>query len=109
MDLWCPDRSGVEHVVPRQQRLLLQCFHRALAAAWFPDAARPLAIFSICSGITHLMSALTHVWPDSHGLEKLDHLGIVVTIIGNPMSSLMVRLSACCQAHALPCIASVIH
>ena len=62
-----------------------------MAPAWFPEAARPLAVFSVCSGITHLMSALTHVWPDSHGLEKLDHLGIVVTIIGNPMSSLMVR------------------
>ena len=55
-----------------------------------PDAAQPLALFGVCSGLTHMLSMLTHVWPDSHSLEKLDHLGIVATIIGNPMSSLMV-------------------
>ena len=38
-----------------------------------------------------MFSAVTHIWPDSHTLEKLDHLGIVVTIIGSPLSSLMVR------------------
>ena len=64
---------------------------RAAAPAWCPDAAQPLMVFGVSSGITHLMSALTHVWPDSHGLEKLDHLGIVATIIGTPMSCLMVR------------------
>lgn len=71
------------------------CVHhrRALAPHLVPDAAQPLALFTVCSGVTHLMSALTHVWPDSHGLEKLDHLGIVATIIGTPMSCLMARHS----------------
>jgi predicted membrane channel-forming protein YqfA (hemolysin III family) len=34
---------------------------------------------------------MTHVYPDSHGLEKLDHLGIVALIIGTPLTALMVR------------------
>ncbi len=55
-------------------------------------------VFGVCSGITHLMSALTHVWPDSHGLEKLDHLGIVCTIIGTPMSCLMVQRAPYCMS-----------
>lgn len=53
------------------------------------DGGWPLAIFGFCAACTHLLSALTHVYPDSHALEKLDHLGIVVLIIGTPMTALM--------------------
>ena len=48
-------------------------------------------MFCFAAGATHLLSALGHVFPDSHSLEKADHLGIVALIIGNPISSLMVR------------------
>jgi len=96
-----------------------------------------LAAFCCCAAATHLFSALTHVWPDSHSLvgvgvgvgcrgvgwmlesdhssphnhkqpakaapsvypldylftllqEKLDHVGIVATIVGTPITALMV-------------------
>jgi predicted membrane channel-forming protein YqfA (hemolysin III family) len=48
-------------------------------------------MFCFAAGATHLLSALGHIYPDSHSLEKADHLGIVALIIGNPISSLMVR------------------
>lgn len=63
-----------------------------MTARWWAAAApKPLACFCVAAGATHLLSALGHVYPDSHALEKADHLGIVALIIGNPISSLMVR------------------
>lgn len=63
---------------------------------WGAAAPGPLAFFCFSAGTTHLLSALGHVYPDSHSLEKADHLGIVMLIVGNPLSSLTVRLS--CQS-----------
>lgn len=60
---------------------------------WGAAAPGPLAFFCFSASTTHLLSALGHVYPDSHSLEKADHLGIVMLIVGNPLSSLMVRLS----------------
>lgn len=54
-----------------------------------------LAVFCCCASLTHLLSALTHVWPDDHALEKLDHLGIVALIVGTPLTQLMVRVDCC--------------
>lgn len=31
------------------------------------------------------------VWPDDHTLEKLDHLGIVLLIVGTPVTQMLVR------------------
>ena len=66
----------------------------ALSAAAALGAARggaPLAAFCACAAVTHLLSALTHVWPDSHALEKLDHFGITALILGTPVSQLMAK------------------
>ena len=53
-----------------------------------------LSLFAACACSTHLFSALTHVWPDDHYLEKLDHLGIAALAVGTPISTLLVRLPA---------------
>ncbi|KAK9841749.1 hypothetical protein WJX81_000681 [Elliptochloris bilobata] len=55
-------------------------------ASWVHN---PLGIFCFCAAWTHLGSAVTHVWPDSFTLEKLDHIGIVVLILGTPVTALM--------------------
>lgn len=52
--------------------------------AWTHD---PLGAFCLCAATTHLLSALTHVWPDSARLEKADHVGIVVLIAGTPLTA----------------------
>jgi predicted membrane channel-forming protein YqfA (hemolysin III family) len=59
-----------------------------------------LAAFCACAAATHLLSALTHIWPDDHFLEKLDHFGIVALILGTPATQLMVRVCACRMPHA---------
>lgn len=48
-----------------------------------------LALFGLSTGLTHVFSALGHLYPDSHSLERLDHIGIVLTIIGTPVTALM--------------------
>lgn len=70
---------------------------RATVRWWAAAAPKPMAFFCAAAGLTHLLSALGHVYPDSHSLEKADHLGIVLLIIGNPLSSLMVRLACRCK------------
>jgi predicted membrane channel-forming protein YqfA (hemolysin III family) len=60
----------------------------AAAATGAAAGGAPLALFGACAAATHLLSALTHVWPDSHALEKCDHLGITATIAGTCMSAL---------------------
>lgn len=60
----------------------------------YEDASRewvhnPLGIFCFCAATTHLGSMMTHIYPDSFALEKLDHLGIVALIIGTPLTALM--------------------
>ncbi|KAG1656019.1 hypothetical protein FOA52_005647 [Chlamydomonas sp. UWO 241] len=51
----------------------------------------PMAVFCACAATTHLLSAVTHVWPDDHALEKLDHVGIVALIVGTPLTAAMAR------------------
>lgn len=46
-------------------------------------------MFGFSAATTHLLSAVTHVWPDSHALEKADHYGIVVLIVGVTASALL--------------------
>jgi predicted membrane channel-forming protein YqfA (hemolysin III family) len=48
-----------------------------------------LSLFTACATTTHLLSALTHVWPDNHALEKCDHVGIVALIVGTPLTAAM--------------------
>lgn len=50
-----------------------------------------MIVFALCSFATHAFSALTHVYPDSHAIEKCDHVGITATIIGTPVSALMAK------------------
>lgn len=45
--------------------------------------------------------ALLAVWPDDHMLEKLDHLGIVVLIMGTPVTQLLVRDTCRSSCHWL--------
>jgi predicted membrane channel-forming protein YqfA (hemolysin III family) len=47
-------------------------------------------VFCCCAATTHLLSSLTHVYPDDHFLEKLDHIGIVALIVGTPLTQMMV-------------------
>ena len=66
-------------------------FVRRLTKALFAGLAwDSVALFGFCAGLTHLFSAITHVWPDDVYLEKLDHLGIVLLVIGTPISTLLV-------------------
>ncbi|KDD76883.1 hypothetical protein H632_c78p1 [Helicosporidium sp. ATCC 50920] len=46
-----------------------------------------LAVFGLCSAMTHLFSAVSHVFPDNIYLEKLDHVGILATIVGTPLTT----------------------
>ncbi|KXZ56129.1 hypothetical protein GPECTOR_1g109 [Gonium pectorale] len=39
--------------------------------------------------MTHGSSALTHVWPDDHILEKIDHLCIPFLVVGTPLTAVM--------------------
>ncbi len=55
----------------------------------------PLMVFSLAAATTHLLSSLTHVWPDDVWLEKADHLGIVVLILGTPYSLILVSPALC--------------
>ncbi|KAG2497895.1 hypothetical protein HYH03_004161 [Edaphochlamys debaryana] len=55
----------------------------------FVTGGLPLTVFCLCTAVTHFSSALTHVWPDDHLLEKIDHLCIPFTIIGVPLSAVM--------------------
>lgn len=50
-----------------------------------------LATFCFCAACTHIFSALGHVYPDSHVLEKLDHIGIIALILGTPITALLAK------------------
>lgn len=73
------------HGVPGLCFLLLG----ALARLHVVPGGLPLLVFCCCTAATHLLSAITHVYPDDHFLEKLDHLGIVALIMGTPVTALM--------------------
>lgn len=75
------------HFAPGVLLLLLA----ALGAGGAVSGGRALAVWGVCSGATHVFSSLGHVYPDSHALEKLDHLGIVATIVGTPLTALMAQ------------------
>ncbi|KAK9807694.1 hypothetical protein WJX72_006304 [[Myrmecia] bisecta] len=62
-----------------------------LSSFGWGDGSKTLAVFSVCAACTHLLSAITHIFPDSHQLEKCDHLGIVALIIGTPVTALMAK------------------
>lgn len=51
----------------------------------------PLTIFFLCAAATHLLSCLTHIYPDDHVIEKIDHIGIVALIVGTPLTAVMAR------------------
>jgi predicted membrane channel-forming protein YqfA (hemolysin III family) len=53
---------------------------------------KSVCVFSASAGMMHLGSAMTHVYPDDHFLEKLDHLGIATLVMGTPISTILVRL-----------------
>ena len=55
------------HGVPGVTLVLLG----AAAAAGLAPGGAPLAAFCACAAVTHLFSAITHVWPDSHALVGL--------------------------------------
>ncbi|PSC74139.1 adiponectin receptor 1b [Micractinium conductrix] len=75
------------HAVPGVALLALA----TLATGGRVPGGGALAAFCCCAAATHLCSALTHIWPDSHSLEKADHLGIVLTIVGTPITALMAQ------------------
>ncbi|KAL4855410.1 hypothetical protein ACK3TF_003957 [Chlorella vulgaris] len=75
------------HALPGTFLLLLA----ALAAAGLCPGGAALSTFGCCAATTHLCSALTHIYPDSHSIEKADHLGIVATIVGTPITMLMAQ------------------
>lgn len=60
--------------------------HATAHPPWQVPGEVPLWVYTCCTGATHLTSAATHVYPDSHLLEKVDHLGIVATIVGTPIT-----------------------
>ena len=116
----------------------------------------PLGIFCFCAAWTHLGSAVTHVWPDSHALvrclpsvcicpaftpcvalamshtcevaeqhappncsvhiplntisaqEKLDHIGIVVLILGTPVTALMAHEHGSIPSDIKACFAAML-
>lgn len=55
------------HFVPGVLLLLMAA---AASAALIPGH-HALAVWGVCSGSTHLLSALTHVYPDSHSLVRV--------------------------------------
>ncbi|PNW77179.1 hypothetical protein CHLRE_10g425650v5 [Chlamydomonas reinhardtii] len=61
----------------------------ALAKAGAVPGDNALAVFCFCAAMTHGSSALTHVWPDDHLLEKIDHLCIPFLIVGVPLTAVM--------------------
>lgn len=69
--------------------VLLACLSVAAATGAIRGAA-PLSFFCAAAAVTHLLSALTHAWPDSVFLDKLDHFGITCLILATPASQLMV-------------------
>lgn len=50
-----------------------------------------LGTFCFCAACTHIFSALGHVYPDSHLLEKMDHIGIIALILGTPITALLAK------------------
>ncbi|KAJ9514681.1 hypothetical protein QJQ45_028442 [Haematococcus lacustris] len=58
-------------------------------AAWAGQTTGgwPMVIYCAAAATTHLCSAITHIWPDDHLLEKMDHLGIVALILGTPLTA----------------------
>jgi Haemolysin-III related len=74
----------MHHPGPRVRRRL--CKWLLASEEW-----ASVGLFGVCAACTHLFSAVTHVWPDDHYLEKLDHLGIVLTVVGTPVSTLLAR------------------
>lgn len=52
---------------------------------------KALAFFSLCAATTHILSGLTHMWPEDKIVEKMDHIGIVVLIVGTPFTAAMAQ------------------
>ena len=53
---------------------------RIVAACGGSDGGAPLALFCMCAACTHALSAITHVWPDSHSLVSLHiHFALACT------------------------------
>ncbi|PNH12495.1 hypothetical protein TSOC_000589 [Tetrabaena socialis] len=61
----------------------------ALAKAGIVPGGFALSVFCFCAAMTQGSSALTHVWPDDHLLEKIDHVCIPFLIIGVPLTAVM--------------------
>ncbi|KAL6769301.1 hypothetical protein ACKKBG_A30475 [Auxenochlorella protothecoides x Auxenochlorella symbiontica] len=60
-----------------------------LCALGFLHGSPSVTVYAACAATTHGMSALTHVFPESRTLEKADHIGIVATIVGTPVSAML--------------------
>jgi hypothetical protein len=73
------------------------CARRLCKLLKWDSAWTAVALYGACVGGTHVFSAITHIWPDDHYLEKLDHLGIVLTVVGTPISTLVVRFKMLCR------------
>lgn len=72
------------HAVPG----VLFCIASLTVRQWAGEAAAPMALFCGGAAVTHTFSAIGHVYPDSHVLEKADHVGIASLIVTSAMSSL---------------------
>jgi predicted membrane channel-forming protein YqfA (hemolysin III family) len=75
------------HALPGAAFLLIAVAHFCFQTT-IPFA---IGLFSIFAAVTHGFSALTHVFPDDHTIEKLDHIGITATIIGTPVTALIAK------------------
>lgn len=64
----------------------------AALSGLMPDSA-PVGVFGLLSSTCHALSALAHIYPDHHGLEKLDHLGILALLFGTPYSAILDRMN----------------
>eukprot|EP00803_Ostreobium_quekettii_P008956 evm.model.scf_2100.2 EVM.evm.TU.scf_2100.2 scf_2100:15679-17695(-) len=51
-----------------------------------------MALFCTLAATCQSFSALAHVYPDHHGLEKLDHIGILGLMFGTPYSELLAHI-----------------
>jgi len=51
-----------------------------------------LFIFCCCATGVHACSAYTHVYPDDHIAEKIDHLAIPLLILGTPLTAIRSKI-----------------
>lgn len=62
-----------------------------LARLGFVFGGNTMTVFCSCAATTHLLSAITHAFPEDMLLEKMDHVGIVALVAGTPITAIMAK------------------